>query len=266
MTRAIAVANQKGGVGKTTSSINFACGWGRFLGPGKVLLIDIDPQANATAVLLGLESAAGPRHSGAPTIREVLKEEAEASTVIRSVELEASDSYAATTVDVLPSHLELATIETELSVAFRGEYRLKKAMDGVARNYDVIIVDCPPSLGILTLNALVFCQEVIIPVDPGVFPLIGLNLLRGTIEQVREANPRLRISGVMPTMSMNTVISRETGEQLQDHFGELMLPEIPRRVAIEESHVNGIDVFGSAPGSDGARAYARVIEELRNRV
>lgn len=265
MTRAIAVANQKGGVGKTTSSINFACGWGRMLGPGKVLLIDIDPQANATAVLLGLESAAGPRHSGALTIREVLKEEAEVSTTIRSIELEASDSYAATTVDVLPSHLELATIETELSVAFRGEYRLKKAMDGIARNYDVIIVDCPPSLGILTLNALVFCQEVVIPVDPGVFPLIGLNLLRGTIEQVREANPRLRISGVMPTMSMNTVISRETGEQLRDHFGELLLPEIPRRVAIEESHVNGIDVFGSAPGSDGAQAYARVIEELRNR-
>lgn len=265
MTRAIAVANQKGGVGKTTSSINFACGWSRQLGPGRVLLVDIDPQANATAVLLGLEAAAGPRHSGALTIREVLREEIEAADAIQSVDLQATDGYSATTVDVLPSHLELATIETELSVAFRGEYRLKKAMDDVARNYDVIIVDCPPSLGILTLNALVFCQEVVIPVDPGVFPLIGLNLLRGTIEQVREANPRLRISGVMPTMSMNTVISRETAEQLGDHFGDLLLPEIPRRVAIEESHVNGVDVFGSAPGSDGAQAYARVIEELRNR-
>lgn len=265
MKRTIAVANQKGGVGKTTSSINFACGLARKLGPGRVLLVDIDPQANATAVLLGLEFAAGPRHADVPTIREVLREEAAMGEAIQTVSLEKANGYAASTLDVLPSHLELATIETELSVAFRGEYRLKRALEAMDKTYEVIIVDCPPSLGILTLNALVCCDEIVIPVDPGMFPLIGLNLLRGTIEQVKEANPGLRIGGVMPTMSMNTVISRETIDELHGYFGDLLLPKIPRRVAIEESHVNGIDIFGSAPTSDGAAAYERVIEELMKR-
>jgi chromosome partitioning protein len=265
MTRIIAIANQKGGVGKTTSSINFACGWARLVGPEKVLLIDIDPQANATAVMLGIEFAAGPRQSNLPTIGEVLREETVATDAILRVELEPSGSYAGSTVDIIPAHLELATIEVELSVAFRGEYRLRKSLGNIGHHYDVIIIDCPPSLGILTLNALVYASEVIIPVDPGVFPLIGLNLLRSTIGQVQEANPRLRLTGVLPTMCMNTAISGETVQELKTTFGDLVLPEIPRRVAIEESNVNGVDVFGAAPSTDGAQAYERAIRELINR-
>ncbi|MBK9051619.1 MAG: ParA family protein [Chloroflexi bacterium] len=265
-TRIIALANQKGGVGKTTSSINLACGWARYMGADKVLLIDADPQANASAVLLGIEFAAGPRQPGQPTIREVLKEEVKASEALYEVPLEASGKYKASRLHILPAHLELALFEVELSVAFRGEYRLKKVLTEIERNYDLIIVDCPPSLGILTLNALIFAHEVIIPVDPGLFPLIGLNLLRKTIEQVKEANPALQIRGVIPTMQMNTVVSRETLDELHKNFGQLVLPGIPRRVAIEESHVNGVDVFQSAPDSDSAMAYDAIIQELMKRV
>ncbi|HSH02317.1 MAG TPA: ParA family protein [Anaerolineae bacterium] len=265
MSRIIAVANQKGGTGKTTTSINLACGWSRLFAPGRVLLIDIDPQANATAVLLGLEFAAGPRQSSWSTVRELLREDVAAEAALQRVELPANNQFGLATVDILPAHLELAMIETELAVAFRGEYRLKKALTPLLDQYDLIVLDCPPSLGILTLNALVFAQEVLIPVDPGVFPLIGLNLLRQTINQVSEVNPQLHIAGVLPTMSMNTVLSRETIQQLEANFPDLVLPPIPRRVSIEESHVNGIDVFGSAPTSDGAQAYVDVLEALYHR-
>lgn len=262
MTRIIAVANQKGGVGKTTSSINIACGWARAVGPDRVLLIDIDPQANATAVMMGIEIAGGPRRPDVLTVRDVLHDEADARDAIYAIELEAAGRNKATTVHVMPSHLELATLEVELAVAFRGEYKLQKALEPIASAYDAIIVDCPPSLGILTLNALIFATEVAIPVDPGVFPLIGLGLLNSTIEQVKEANPSLHISAVIPTMTMNTVVSRETIDQLKNTYGDLVLNPVPRRVAIEESHVSGIDVFAAAPGSDGASAYKKVLKEL----
>jgi chromosome partitioning protein len=265
MTRTIAIANQKGGVGKTTTSVNIACGWGRLNAGSRILLVDIDPQANATSVLLGMEIAAGPRRGNQPTIREVLREEVKTDEALRQIHLEATTGYAAVTLDILPAHLELAMIETELAVAFRGEHRLQQALAPLLDQYDLIVVDCPPSLGILTLNALIFCREVVIPVDPGVFPLIGLNLLRRTIHQVRQANPSLDIIGVLPTMSMNTVISRETVEQLEADFPGLLLPIIPRRVVIEEAHVNGIDIFGFAPNSDGANAYATVIKEIERR-
>ena len=265
MTRILAVANQKGGVGKTTSSINIACGWAREVGPDRVLLVDIDPQANATAVLMGIEIAGGPRRSDIMTIRDVLHDDVPAQEAIYGIELEAVGRSKATTVHVMPAHLELATLEVELAVAFRGEYKLQKALAPTANNYDAIVIDCPPSLGILTLNALIMATEVIIPVDPGVFPLIGLNLLNNTIEQVRQANEDLHIAAVIPTMSMNTVVSRETIDQLRASYGDLVMKPVPRRVAIEESHVSGIDVFAAAPSSDGAAAYKKVLKEIMKR-
>jgi chromosome partitioning protein len=264
--RIIAMANQKGGVGKTTSSINLACGWARHIGPERVLLVDIDPQANASAVLLGIEFAAGPRRVDHPTVREVLREEVPAGNAVYEVALKTTGKYSASNIHILPAHLELAMFEIELAVAFRGEYRLKKTLAELEKQYEVIIIDCPPSLGILTLNSLVMAHEVIIPVDPGLFPLIGLNLLRKTINQVKEANPTLQIRGVIPTMQMNTVVSRETLQELKKDFGKLVLPSIPRRVVIEESHVSGIDVFQNAPDSDSAQAYEAIVQELMKRV
>ena len=264
--RVLAIANQKGGVGKTTTSINIACGWARVAGPDRVLLIDMDPQANATAVLLGMEFAAGPRRTEAPVIVDVLRGAVGVEQATYAAELApAGKKLPASNLHVLPSHLELATIEVELSVAFRGEYALKKALDQVAHRYDAIIIDCPPSLGILTLNALIMATDVLIPVDPGIFPLIGLSLLGNTVRQVQEANPKLRISGVIPTMTANTVVSRETEEELAEAYGDLLLPPVPRRVAVEESHVQGVDIFAMAPRSSAALAYSKVVEELISR-
>jgi chromosome partitioning protein len=148
MTRTIAIANQKGGTGKTTSAINIACGWARAIGPDRVLLVDLDPQANATAVALDVGLAVGPRRPDVPTIKEVLLEETAVSDAIQVKPLAGVDGLAGFQADsnlhVLPSHLELAVLESLLSNTFRGEYRLKKQMESVRRNYDVIIVDCPP--------------------------------------------------------------------------------------------------------------------------
>jgi chromosome partitioning protein len=269
MTRTIAIANQKGGTGKTTSAINIACGWARAVGPDRVLLVDLDPQANATAVALEVPLAVGPRRADVPTIKEVLLEEATAADAIQIKALPGVDGPQGPQPDsnlhVLPSHLELAVLEPLLSNTFRGEYRLKKQLEPVRRTYEVIIVDCPPSLGTLTLNALIFCQEVLIPVDPGLFPLIGLGLLFNTIETVREANPQLHITGVLPTLVGRTVVSRDTLTQLQDNFAHLLLPEIPQRTLINEAHTAGEDIFSFSPSSDSAEAYAAVVTALRNK-
>jgi chromosome partitioning protein len=269
MTRTIAIANQKGGTGKTTSAINIACGWARAIGSDRVLLVDLDPQANATAVALDVGLAVGPRRPDVPTIKEVLLEETAVSDAIQVKPLAGVDGLAGFQADsnlhVLPSHLELAVLESLLSNTFRGEYRLKKQMESVRRNYDVIIVDCPPSLGTLTLNALIFCQEVLIPVDPGLFPLIGLGLLLNTIETVREANPQLHITGVLPTLVSRTVVSRDTLTQLENNFANLILPQIPQRTLINEAHTAGHDIFSFSPTSDSAEAYAAVVTALREK-
>ncbi len=267
MTRQIGIANQKGGVGKTTTAVNVSCGAARLLGVGRVLLVDVDPQANATHVLLGVEVAAGPRQANRPTMREVLNREVSAEQAIQPVELGAvklkdGSQLAPSVLHVLPSHLELATLEPILTSQFRGEYQLKRALQTIAEQYDVIIVDCPPSLGSLTLNALLFCEEVIIPVNPGEFALVGLGLLQNTIQQAREANPRLQIGGVLPNAMGRTRLSKETLAALQAHFNDVVLPPIPERVAIGEAHSSGGDIFAYAPTSDGASAYYDVITTL----
>lgn len=267
MTRQIGIANQKGGVGKTTTAVNVACGAARLLGEGRVLLVDVDPQANATHVLLGVEVAAGPRRMDRPTMREVLNRDVSAENAIQPIELDAvklkdGTSLPPSLLHILPSHLELATLEPILTSQFRGEYQLKRALQPIVDRYDVIIVDCPPSLGSLTLNALLFCEEVIIPVNPGEFALVGLGLLQSTIQQAREANPRLRIGGVLPNAMGRTRLSKETLEALRTHFGRIVLPPIPERVAIGEAHSSGGDIFAYAPTSDGATAYYDVIMTL----
>jgi chromosome partitioning protein len=267
MTRLIAFASQKGGVGKTTAAINIACGWARLAGPDRVLLVDLDPQANATAVLLGVPLAAGPRQPGSATVKEVLLEEASAADAILSTDLPAvrlKDGIvlAESRLHVLPSHLELAMVEPLLNSRFMGEYRLKKGLASIVNDYDVILVDCPPSLGSLTLNALLFCEEVIVPIDPGLFPLIGLALLSRTVGQAQEINDKLRISGILPTMMDRTNVSADTMAQLEQHYNDLLLPMIPRRTIIGEAITTSQDVFSYSPTSDGATAYAALLSAL----
>ena len=269
MPRIIACANQKGGVAKTTSAVNIACIWARTLPSGRVLFIDADAQANATAVLVGTAFAAGPRKKGVPTIKEVLMDEATAEECLVEAKIPAisyrGKKLPEKKIHVLPAHLELAVVEPLLNTVFRGEYRLKKAIRPLLANYDVIIIDCPPSLGSLTHNALMCAEEIVIPVSPGAFPIIGLNYLNNTIQQAKEGNSYLRLSGVLPTMVRNTDVSTHTMEELTEYYGELLLPQIPLLTVIDEANLLELDVFSYKPQSRGATAYLRAVEVLKGR-
>jgi chromosome partitioning protein len=261
VTRIIATANQKGGVGKTTLAINLSGGLVRANPDNRVLLVDADPQANATAVMLGIPFAAGPR-TDAETLYEVLVKELPAIEAIHRIEL-AGDTTGV--LDILPSHLDLASAELELVNIFERERRLRRALEPVQDSYDYIIIDCPPSLGLLTLNALMAATEVLIPVDPGIFPIIGLNLLNRTIEMVRQSNPVLHVLGVVPSLQDRTALSRDTLDQLQLAFGDKLLPAIPRRVSIGEAHAAGQDIFVYDTNGDGAEAFSALLQEVIRR-
>ncbi|MBK9054660.1 MAG: ParA family protein [Chloroflexi bacterium] len=264
MTRIIAIANQKGGTGKTTSTINLVAGLARR--QQRTLLVDMDPQANATAVFLGVPFAAGPRQPNINTVYELLVNQVAASQALHRITLRplTGDTIPAT-MDILPAHLDLASAELELVNAFERERRLRQALEPIQRHYDFIVIDCPPSLGLLTVNALMTATEVLIPVDTGVFPIIGLNLLRRTIQMVSQANIHLRIAGIIPTLTDRTALSRDTHEELATTFGELLLPAIPRRVAIGEAHAAGLDIFAYDPQGDSRVAYGELVAEVIRR-
>jgi chromosome partitioning protein len=267
MTRIITVTNQKGGVGKTTSVINIAAGWARDLGPDKVLVVDIDPQASLTSTFLGIAEAAGPRQAGVHTIIEVLKGEVPAEKAVQVAQLPASGRYPASSVHVLPAHAELARFENELNSIPLGMFRLADQLEAISGRYKVILIDCPASLGIFTVSALVAGREILIPVIPGKFEIYALALLQQTVKQVQNPrlNPKLKISGILPIRTDNTNLSRNTVENLREHFGKLVLPEIKQRVTIGEAHAAGEDIFTYDPESDGAAMFRAVVDILKNR-
>ena len=265
MSRIIAIANQKGGVGKTTCAINIAYGWARMRSADKVLIVDSDPQANATSVALSVPFANGPRRAGVGVLYEVLLERLKASEVIQTVVFGYFSSYHAILIYILPAQLHRAAAEAQLMGEFHREYKLKTALAEIQDQYEVIIIDCPPSLGVLTMNALLAANEVIIPVEPGVFPLVGIQYLHSTIGKIQRVNEELRITGVLPTMVDRTVLARETRERLIQSFGDAVLPDIPRRVVIGEAHAAGHDIFGHEPNGEMAQAFAAVIQEVMAR-
>jgi chromosome partitioning protein len=270
LTRIIAVAMQKGGTGKTTCSLNLAAGLARgvapdMLKPQRVLLVDVDPQANATAVFLSPQFTLGPAED-IKTTYEVLVNQTPAQEAIKTVELpeNARAGYDAATLDLLPSHIRLARAELDLLGVIRREDRLASSLRKVAKDYDYIIIDCPPSLGILTLNALIAAQEVLIPVEPGYFPLIGIGLLQRTIDDVAQIND-LKLLGVVPTLQDRTVESRETIEGLERMFGDKVLPGIPSRIAVRNAHAAQMDIFAyatDATSKGSAQAFADLVREV----
>lgn len=249
MTRVIAVTNQKGGVGKTTTTINVAYNLAK-LGK-KTLLIDLDPQGNATSGL-GLEKTG-------KTVRDLLLGQAELSSVVRTSRYE--------NLFVLPTDATLATLETEVATAKDRAIRLKQVLADC--DYDIVLIDCPPSLGLLTVNALTAAQSVIIPVQTEYYALEGLGQLLETMKLVRQAlNPRLAILGVVMTMhNARTTLSAQVEEQLKRNFKERLFETVvPRNIRVAEAPSHGKPVGEYDKWSKGARAYKQLTKEVIGRL
>ena len=252
MTRIIAVANQKGGVGKTTTCVNLAAALADMR--HSVLLVDFDPQANAT-VGCGIN----PRELEWSTLEVVLGECSAADAII---ELESSAAH------LLPATVDLTAAEVSLVNSDGREHTLAKALEPVASKYRYIIIDCPPSLNMLTLNALTAADSVLIPIQCEYYALEGLTALLNTIEQVRERiNPQLEIEGLLRTMfDIRNNLSNEVSRQLIEYFGDKVYRTlVPRNVRLAEAPSHGLPVIRYDPTSRGAIAYLGLAGELVRR-
>jgi chromosome partitioning protein len=251
MARIIAVANQKGGVGKTTTAVNLAAALSQV--PRRVLLVDIDPQGHATM------GAGVDKRSLAHSITEVLLGECGASDAI----VKTGEGF-----DLLPGNIDLTAAELQLMDMQGREARLKQALVAVSERYDYILVDCPPSLSLLTLNALAAADGVLVPMQCEYYALEGLSSLMGTIEALKQRlNPKLRIFGVVRTMFdvRNNLANAVSGE-LTKHFGDIVFRSIiPRNVRLAEAPSHGQSIVGYDKASRGGIAYMGLAGEIVRR-
>lgn len=249
MARVIAVCNQKGGVGKTTTAVNL----GAYLAArGKyVLLVDLDSQANAT---VGLGVNIGPE---TPNVYHALVNDQNPHTVLHKTGM---FGY-----DIMPANQVLAGATVELVGMQEREYRLRKVLAHVRNNYDFILVDCPPSLGLLTVNALAAADRVVIPVQTEYYALEGLGQLMRTIELVRHGlNPELQVLGVLLTMyDKRNQLSRQVLNEVAKNFpGRVFQAVVPRTISLAEAPSFGKTIMQFDPGSKGARSYRELAEEI----
>ncbi len=249
MGKIIALANQKGGVGKTTTSINLSAGLA-YLGK-KVLLVDLDPQANST-------QGVGARNDIKYSTYDLLLKGVETEKCILSRKIPP--------IDLIPATIDLAGSDIEMANYEEGrEKLLKNKLDQIKNNYDFIIVDCPPSLGLLNTNALTAADSVIIPVQCEYYALEGLTQLLSTIRLVQKLyNPHLYIEGVLLTMfDGRTNLSIEVQQEVRKYFKERVYRSyIPRNVRLSEAPSYGKSIFEHDIKSDGARAYAALAKEV----
>jgi chromosome partitioning protein len=252
MTRVLAVANQKGGVGKTTTSVNVAAGLAQ--AGQRVLLVDLDPQGNAT-MGSGIDKRALKE-----TVYQVLLGLATAENVRLRSE---SGGY-----DLLPANRELAGAEVEMVDLEHREVRLKGALAPLADEYDFIVIDCPPALNLLTLNGLVAADSVVIPMQCEYYALEGLSDLINTIKKVRaHLNPSIEIAGLLRTMfDPRNTLALQVSAQLEEHFGNKVYGTIiPRNVRLAEAPSYGIPAIRFDALCKGSQAYLALADELLGR-
>jgi chromosome partitioning protein len=260
-TTIITIANQKGGVGKTTTAVNLAAALAKH--GLHILVIDTDPQGNASTAL-NID-----HRVGTPDVYSVLVEEVDFSEVVKPV-AEIENLFCA------PATIDLAGAEIELVSLVAREYRLQRALNKYLEFHkekynkaiDYVFIDCPPSLGLLTLNALVAAKEVLIPIQTEYYALEGLGQLMNNVNLVKkQLNPDLEVATIVLTMfDSRTNLSQQVAEEVRKHFGDIVITtEIPRAVRVSEAPSFQQTVITYDPGSPGAQAYVKVAKEFAQR-
>ncbi len=253
MGKIVAFANQKGGVGKTTTCINLAA-YVAAMGK-KVLVLDLDPQGNATSGL-GIDE----KNKDLKTIYDLISGEYTVQEVIQQTLLEG--------LDILPSTVDLAGAEIEMIQMPQREKIIKGILDSVRDSYDFIMIDCPPSLGLITVNALTACNSVIIPMQCEYYPLMGITQLMNTIRLIKfHLNPTIDIEGVVMTMKdKRSNLTTEVSDEILKFFGKkVFFTYIPRNIRLAEAPSHGEPILIYDPNSKGAEAYLSLAEEFLDR-
>ena len=248
MGKVIAVANQKGGVGKTTTAVNLSAALGDI--GKKTLILDIDPQGNAT--------------SGFGVNKNEL-EYTVYDALIREVDIEKTIIHTEFKVDIVPANISLAGAEIELVSMLSREMRIKRAIAAIKENYDYILIDCPPSLGLLTLNAMTAADSVIIPIQCEFYALEGVTQLMNTIRLVKHnLNDNLKIEGILMTMfDARNNLSFDVMDEVKNKFGEYVYKStIPRNVRLSEAPSHGKPILIYDKNSTGAKAYSELAKEM----
>ncbi|MBX3018561.1 MAG: ParA family protein [Bdellovibrionaceae bacterium] len=243
----VSVINQKGGVAKTTTSLNVAAGWAKE--GKKVLLVDLDPQSSATKAIFG-------DREFEKTIYDVIV----AGTSIQDIIVH-SENFG---IDVAPAEILLSGIDIQLAAHFGRETILRKKLEPIARKYDAVLIDCSPSLGLMTINALMASKDIIIPICPEYFSLKGIELILDTLANIRTGlGYKVGVRGVVITRFRDRRVARNVIQEVEEKYGLKVFEHyIPDSIAVEEAHHRHLPVLAYAPRNPAAKAYTDLAREM----